>query len=294
MTSLTTSPESAVARPPGLALRFSGVVRAEWIKLTSLRSVRITLIVSVLAGLGLSSLIALAFSGSDLADGIPTDAASGVILMVATSSGPFLALILGVLGVLAISSEYSSGMILSTLAAVPRRTPVLFAKAAVLAAISAVTAFAVVLGGVLIAVAVFPDAAGALTSSTVLSGALGTVAYLALFVLFAFGIAGLLRSTAGSIAVVAGVAFVLPIAVNILGLTGWDWVPGVASLLPDALGGTLSQGVGDAAADVASALGGPSAEQTGPGFWGALLAMTAWAAIPVAGFAWAFQTRDAR
>ena len=283
-------PPSAGARPsaPRTAVRlgFGGVVRSEWIKLASLRSIRLTVLITVLAGLGLSGLMALLWSaevasgGTELFGSGP-EAAQGYLLFVATFAAPFLALVFGVLGVFAISSEYSSGMILSTLAAVPRRSPVFVAKGLVLALVSAAAAAILVAGGLGLAVAFMPDAAAQLGSVAVVTGALGTVAYLTLVALLAFGVAALLRSTAGGIAVVAGITFVLPIVAQVLALTGWEWVPAAAAYLPVELGARLSQGAAGAQVD-------------GPGYAAALLALAAWAAAAVLPAALAFQRRDAK
>lgn len=262
---------------------FGGIVRSERIKLSSLRSIRITLALTALSGLGMSALIALVWR-DNMMNATAASAADlqGYLLAAATFPAPFLALIFGVLGVFAISSEYTSGMILSTLAAVPRRTPVFVAKGLVLAAVSAITALVLVVGGMGFAVAMAPDSAAQLASVPVISGLLGTVAYLVLIALFAFGVAGLLRSTAGGIAVVAGVTFVLPVALQMLGMTGWAWVSTALDLIPISLGNTLSMGIADAAGT-----GGLS-------FWQALIAMAIWAAVTVLPAAMLFKRRDAK
>jgi len=259
------------------------VLRSERIKLASLRSIRITLATTLFLGLALSIMIAALWS-ADVGTGgvIPVDPLGyqSYLLMVATFSAPFLALVFGVLGVFAISSEYSTGMILSTLAAVPRRTPVLVAKAAVTAVVAAITAGILVVGGLGIGVAFLPLAAPELGSVAVISGALGTITYLACIALFAFGISALLRSTAGGIAVVAGVTFVLPVVFQVLSLLEWEWVLTVSNVLPAALGNTLAQGI---------------VEPTGGlSFWGALAAMLVWVAAALIPASIAFARRDAR
>ncbi|UOR03291.1 ABC transporter permease [Leucobacter allii] len=278
------APEPAAAGPrrrpatgPAHRLSFGGVLRSERIKLLSLRSIRITLLCTVLAGLALSAMMALIWKLEVVEIDGPA-ALQSYLLTVSTFASPFLALVIGVLGVFAITSEYSSGMILSSLAAVPTRRPVFLAKAIVTAALTAVTALALVLGGLVCAIAFLPAAAGELASLPVLTGALGTVAYLVLIALLAFGIAALLRSTAGGIAVIAGITFVLPIAFQMLGFTGWEWVSVVSAYLPASLGSSLAVGTG--AVD--------------PSFGIALLAMAVWAAAALIPAGVAFQRRDAR
>ncbi len=270
---------------PGPGQTFGGVLRSERIKLSSLLSVRLTLLITVLSGLGISTLMAVLMSG-EIRDGNAGMFSAGgeglqsYLLMSSTLSAPFLALIFGVLGVFAISSEYSSGMILSTLTAVPKRTPVFVAKALVLAALSALTAALLVLGGLAVAVLWLPDAAAQLGTTPVVSGALGTIAYLVLIALFAFGVAALLRSTAGGVAVVAGITFVMPIVFQVLSITGWEWVGTASMYLPTPLGGTLSQGL--------------TTMPMEPGYWVALTAMVIWAAVTVVPAAILFKRRDAR
>ncbi|QIK62160.1 ABC transporter permease subunit [Leucobacter viscericola] len=282
----TTGQTSRAANPhrsnePRPKLTFGGVVRSERLKLTSLRGVRLTILISILAGLGLSTLIAAQWTGNTDVSSASGDAAlQNYLLMVSTAAASFLALVFGVLGVFAVSSEYSSGMILSTLTAVPKRMRVAAAKSIVLGIIATVTALIVVAAGLLVAVAFAPDALGQLGSSVVISGALGTVAYLVLFALFAMGVAGLLRSAAGAIAVVTGVAFVLPVAFQMMSMTGWEWVVNAMNYLPVMLGNTLSQGVVEAT--------------SGPGYWGALVSMVIMAAVTLVPAAAIFARRDAR
>ncbi len=288
------APSQPPARPrtPGGArsagVTFAGVLRSERIKLTSLRSIKLTLIITVVVGIGLSAAIALLFSNEmRSAAGGSEGAAFGAgasdlqfyLLVVSTFAAPFLALIFGVLGVFAISSEYSSGMILSTLTAVPKRTPVFLGKAIVLAGVSALTALVLVAGGLAVALICYPASAAQLGSSMVVSGVLGTVAYLVLISLFAFGVSVLLRSTAGGIAVVAGVTFVLPIVFQVLTMTGWAWITTVSEYLPAQLGTVMSRGI----VDVAS----------GPTFWVATLAMIVWVAAVVLPAVGVFKRRDA-
>ncbi|WP_336659608.1 ABC transporter permease subunit [Leucobacter sp. USHLN153] len=300
-------PRPAAASPrPSVTRRatFGGVVKSERIKLFSLRSIKLTLGITVLFGIGLSALVAIVFSGElrDAATGggmgfLTTDDAGlrSYLMLVATVATPFLALIFGVLGVFSISSEYSSGMILSTLAAVPKRWPVFFAKGLVLALVAGVAAIVLTAGGLAAAVLCYPDAAPQLANGMVISGALGAVAYLVLTALLAFGVAALLRSTAGGIAVIAGLVFVLPIAFELLSMTGWEWVSELARFLPSQLGQVMGAGISESttSAAVDPAMG----ESTGPDpltFWGAFAAMGAWVVVFVAPAAVLFARRDAK
>jgi hypothetical protein len=130
----------------------------------------------------------------------------------------FGVLAIGVLGVLLITGEYTTGMIRSTMTAVPKRLPVLWAKTSVYAlvavAITVPAAFIAffagqaILSGQHIQIAFsHPGVPGAI---------LGAAGYLTLVGLFAMGLGAILRSTAAGIATFAGIMFVIPPLVSIL------------------------------------------------------------------------------
>src|ERR1022692_4123323 len=128
---------SAVLAPPPAApvtvarpVTQARVVRSEWTKLRGLRSTWYSALVTVLAIVGI---------GAGFAAGKPyrVSAAHPAVTAVSVSLfGILIAqLVIGVLGVLVFSSEYGTGMIRASLAVVPSRLPVLWAKLAVLAAL---------------------------------------------------------------------------------------------------------------------------------------------------------------
>ena len=126
-------------------------------------------------------------------------------------------LLLGTLGVLAITTEFSSGMIRATFAAVPRRPLVLAAKAAVLGAIALaageLSAFAAFLADQVVLKAPAPHAA--LGQPGVLRAVLRAGAYPALIALIGLGLGALIRHTAGAICALVGVLFVLPCCLSV-------------------------------------------------------------------------------
>ena len=142
----------------------------------------------------------------------------------------------GVLGVLLITSEYATGLIRTTLAAVPRRLPTLWGKAVVLAA-------AVVAVSVPAAVAVFlagQSILGRQHLSTsfgdpgVARAVIGSALYLAVAGLLGLALGALLRSAAGGIATLFGLLFAVPILVGFLPGSLSDeigkYLPGAAGL----------------------------------------------------------------
>lgn len=275
---------------PGFApkLTFGGVLKSERIKLTSLRSFRITIIITLLFGIGMGFLGAFAWTqilggdGTPLAS-LPPESLQNYLVGVGSSSSVFLSLIFGVLGVFSMSSEYSSGMILSTLTAVPKRTPVYVAKALTLTIIAVITALIVVAASTVTGIVFLPEAAGQLGTLTVISGLLGTVLYLVAVALIGFALAALLRSTAGGISVLVGITFVLPIGFQLLELTQWEWVGAVDGYLPMSIASKLSNGIVEVAADA-----------SGPQYWDSLVALLLWVAVPLVAGLFALKGRDAK
>jgi hypothetical protein len=140
MTATITDPRPAEqARPVDDTLRVTQlrVIKSEWIKLRSLRSTVITLSAAALILVLLGLVFAAVQSGQiTRPDGGP-GADVGLDPTAISLSGVMLAqLIVGTLGVMVTAGEYTTGMIRSSLAAVPRRLPVLWAKAIVLAAVT--------------------------------------------------------------------------------------------------------------------------------------------------------------
>ena len=195
------------------------VIRSEWIKLRSLRSTWSSLLATVVIIVGLGTLFS-ALRAHRFGQGSGANGRFGDFDPTLTSlRGVFLAqLAIGVLGVLVITGDDSTGMIHSSVAAVPARRPVLLAKAAVFA----LTAF-VVTGAS--AFAAFLLGQRALTS-THLQASLSTPAadraivgaalYLTMIGLLAVGIGFLIRSPAGGIATLFGIVLVLPLPAQAL------------------------------------------------------------------------------
>jgi ABC-2 type transport system permease protein len=188
---------------------FRTVAQMEWLKLRSVRSTWWTLLVFAVGMVGLAILVMRGQQHSASFD--PTnDSFAGLAIG---------QLALGVLGVLAVTSEFSSGMIRATFAAAPRRPLVLAAKAAVLAAVALVAgeimAFVAFGVGQAVLKSQFPHAA--LGQPGVLRAVLMAGAYPALIALIGLGLGAIIRHTAGAISAVVGVLFVLPLILLPLG-----------------------------------------------------------------------------
>ena len=135
-----------------------------------------------------------------------------------------------ILGVLTISTEYSTGMIRTTLTAMPRRAAVLAAKAAVLTGGVLLAGTLGVLGSVLAGGLILPGhgftpARGfgpmSLASGPVLRAACGSVLYLALIALLGLGIAALVRDSAVAIGLVLSLLYLSPIAAHLISNQIW-------------------------------------------------------------------------
>lgn len=258
---------SSSVRATGAAgrLSFDGVLRSEWIKLLSLRSIRWSIALMLVLSWAGAALMASAMAGSDF---VTPQSLPSLLVQAAALGSMFTVLIMGVIGVLAITSEHSSGLIRSTLTAVPTRTPVLVAKALVVAVLALGVGAVSVFGGALIAAVIFGDGAlGVLGEPAVLASLGGTTAYLVLATVLALGIGAMLRSSAGAISVVVTLLFVSTIVLQVLTMTGWEWVPQVSQWMPAELGTTLAQ------APIM-----PAEATVGVGYWAALGGLAAWAA----------------
>lgn len=283
MTEMTAAPAHSPAPVPDPVsgrLTFDGVLRGEWIKLLSLRSIRWSILAMLLLSWMGAGLLSFAMDSGEF---LTPEALPSLLVQAATFGSMFTVLIMGVLGVLSITSEYASGMILSSLTAVPRRTPLLLAKALSVAALGFLVGVLSSFGGGLIAASIY-GAGGfaALLESTVLVSLLGNALYLTLAALLALGVGALLRSSAGAISTIVTLFFVMTIVLQVMMMTGWEWLPVVADWMPANLGNTLS---------TVAMQGSPE-----PGtmtYWGALGGLAAWAAAALVPAAILFKTRDA-
>jgi len=202
--------------------RARDVLASEWIKLRSLRSTYLVLLFAAVAAMGIGYLVAHADATHWPTMSVAARAAFDPVDD--TFSGLGLAqLAFGALGVLAISSEYTTGLIRTTFAAVPRRRAVIAAKAAVVGVVT-------LLAGELIAFATFFTGQWALSAQHLdvtlahpgaLRGVLAAGFYLAVTAWVGIGLGTVIRHTAGAITAMVGVVFLLPTVIGALP-TPWD------------------------------------------------------------------------
>jgi len=268
MTATAAATPTAVARTASpRRLSFGHLLRSEWIKLTTLRSTWWSLAVAVVLSVGISALIAAA--SGNFPPGYP--AVSAIL-----SPTQFTMLVAGILGAIVITGEYSTGMIRSTLTAEPRRGAVVLAKAVVVSLLMAATtvvtyAIAIVVTAPLLKEGIDWSA----PDRSVVPLLLGVLSMVA-FTLLGLGFGFVVRNGAGAIAVTVGVLFVLPIVFNLFSLAGdgWHWLVDLSRYLPMNAAASLTSAGND--------------DLVPP-----LLALAAWAIVPLVG-GWALlRARDA-
>lgn len=263
-------------RPSGdLRVTLPRVLRMEWIKLWSLRSTIYTLAITALLTIGIGTLIASVISTAD--DGPGTDD-FGDPAAISLNGVMLAALAIAALGVLMSTSEYASGMIRATLAAVPARLPVLWAKAIVFAAVSFVLMFATSLVAFLAGQAILSSRgfdSVTLSDPGVFRAVVGAAVYLTGAGLIGLAVGALLRNTAGAITTVVGALFVLPILIQLLPAS---WNDTISPYLPSNAAGSFM------AVDAAS----PSLSA-----WPGLAVFAGYIAVLLAGAAVLLRRRDA-
>ena len=218
------------ARETALKVTQWRVIVSEWIKIRSLRSTVYTLLAAVVVVVGFGVIAALTSTGAITTGNGGGDVGTDPVAISLT--GVTLAqLVIGVLGVLVITADYSTGMIRSTLAAVPKRLPVLWAKAGVLAVVTSVPMLAAVFAAFLTGQAILSGDGGVtLTDPGVLRAVLGSVGYLAGVALLGLATGAIIRITAGAIAAFVGALLLLPPLLSAVLPSGWGDT--VVSYLP--------------------------------------------------------------
>jgi ABC-2 type transport system permease protein len=212
------------------------VVRSEWTKFWSLRSTWWTALTSLLFTVGLGVILAADAAGEAKSSELPADVAFR-----AEVGNIFTQLAVAALAVLLFSGEYGTGMIRSSMSAVPKRLPVLWGKLAVfVAAVLPLTAFASLasfyLGQVVWRSQGRP--AVGLGDHEVLQIVLGSALYVTVAGVCAFAIGALLRTTAAGITTVVGLFFVVPVTMTEMPQRFAD----ASKYLPSNAGGALWHG----------------------------------------------------
>ncbi len=273
MATMTTSDVRLSALPPASGhAGLRGVIASEFTKIRSVRSTYWTIAALIIVCVGFATIV-----GFGMASNIHnqpwnkagTDGTQSILT-------PFLfigQLIIAVIGAMVITSEYSTGMIRTSLTAIPRRGTVYLGKLIVLTSVtlvvSLVTSFLAFFAGSLplsgsgVAGSLFhnvtipanvnmspgPNGPGngppsytfvgtdVITPAHVLMAIIGSALFVTVVALIAFGLGAIIRHTAGAISSVFGLMFVVSIIIQVLPDT-WRW--DIMRFFPDAAGRVLS------------------------------------------------------
>ena len=210
---------------------FARAVGSEWIKIRSLRSTWITsaiaIVTSVLIGAGLTIGMGKTAEYADTAR---------YSLIAGTTLGQ---IVVAVLAALMITGEYSSGQIRSSLAAVPHRGRLLWAKALVISFVAFLLGSLSTLLSWAISAPFLGEHAGSLTDAHYLGFFWGSGLAYAGIALMTLGLGFLLRSTAGSLTVVTVLLFVIEIPLGLMAMK-WEWATKIIGLLPGRVAGAVT------------------------------------------------------
>jgi len=263
---------------PGRWASTRDALRAEWTKARTITSTTWLLVTSIVLNVALGAGVVAAVPYQAGANQDPTKLA-----LTGIEVGQALIVILAVLS---IDGEYSTGMICTTLTAIPRRTTVLAAKATLLTCLVFLAGAVAVLGSLLIGRLVLPGhgftpvhgyAVLSLTNWLTLRAAVGSVLYLDLIALLSLGIAAAVRDSAGSIGVVLGLLYLFPILTDLV--TDPDWQRHLQQISPMTAGLAIQA--------TTNLRGRP----IGP--WTGLGVLAAWAAAALLAGGLLFRLRDA-
>ncbi|MCL2465042.1 MAG: ABC transporter permease, partial [Micrococcales bacterium] len=266
----------------GGRVTFARVLHAEWIKFWSLRSTwwilgattAVTIGFAALSGVALRAANTIAnnanAANSPQGNGQMRAQLSTALSQVYSTDVLQMGAIIGqvviaILGILLITNEYSSGMIRATLAAVPRRTSVLWSKALAVGVVAFLLSFVASWIGLLVAsplVSSFAQHNEFSVQALHVTAGIGLVT--ALIVIFALAVGALLRNGGGAIGVVLGIMFVLTILLQEL---PWQWSKDLGQYLPNVAGSNIFS----LSIDTTQALP----------FWSSLFVTLAWAFIPL-------------
>jgi ABC-2 type transport system permease protein len=253
------------------------VARSEWTKLWSVRSTRWSLLGAVVSMIALGIAVS-AVQMSRWSSLSPRDRSAFDAIDVGVSGYHLAQLAIGVLGVLVISGEYSTGMIRSSLMAVPKRLPVLWAKLGVFSAVTFVLmlAAAFVSFFAVQAIVTSHQLDHGLGDPHALRAVVGTALFLTMLGALGVGLGALIRNTAGGIAAFVGLLFVLP---GVTALLPASIADAITPYLPLNAGTTVATSTFDSAHHLST--------------WGGFAVFCGYTAVIVAAAAVGLARRDA-
>ncbi|MFI5667473.1 ABC transporter permease subunit [Streptomyces sp. NPDC051704] len=256
-------------------MAFTAVLQSEWTKIRTVASTSWTLatafLITVAMGAGLCAAVNATF------EDLPKDQQVTFDATQMSFSGMLLGqLAILVFGAMVVGSEYSTGMIRTSLAAVPRRGSLLLGKVTAATALALVVGLATGFVSFFLGQSILGDHGIGLDGDNVLRAVIGVGLYMALLALFAIGVSMMLRNTAASIAILISFVLILPIVLSVV-----DATRKIAYYLPSQSGSAIMQTVPAGSSDV----------PYGP--WGGLGIMALWVLAAVLGGYLVLKKRDA-
>jgi ABC-2 type transport system permease protein len=250
-----------------------GALRSEFTKIRSVRSTYWTLLAMVVVSVGFGALASYGATRNPQPPPFDSTAQSLGGLYISQ-------LVIAVLGVLTISSEYSTRMISTTLTAFPRRGMLIAAKGIVFGAITLVSSLITCFASFFVGQAIMSShhISTTLSQPHVLRAVIGGALFLTAVGLLAFGLGLLLRHSAGAISAAVGLLFVVSILIHLL---PQSWQVHVDKWMP-ALAGSQIWAVVPATGPI-------------PSFapWTGFAVLCGWAAVFIAAGMYLFRNRNA-
>ncbi|MFB6616717.1 ABC transporter permease subunit [Streptomyces sp. NPDC056367] len=256
---------------------FPAVLQSEWTKIRTVASTTWSLISALVVTVGISAALCAVINNSF--DGMAPQERATFDPTLASFAGMTLGqLAMIVFGVLVVGTEYSSGMIRTSLAAVPRRAEFLFGKLTVATGLALVVGLVTSFLSFFLGQAILGDRSIAISEPNVLRAVIGAGLYMAMIALFSMGVATILRSSILSLGILMPFFFLVS---NILGAV--EATRKVAQYFPDQAGGKIMQ-------VVPGAMGSDPAPYSA---WGGFGIMVLWTLAAVLGGYLVLKKRDA-
>jgi ABC-type transport system involved in multi-copper enzyme maturation permease subunit len=255
----------------------SGILRSEWTKIKSVRSTAWSLLALFVATVGIGALTSAANASSAHQGGFR--GGNGIFDPVAISLAGLLfgQLAIGVLGILVVTAEYSTGTIRATFAAVPNRVLVLVSKILVFGVLALLTSEISSFVAFFVGQAILARSGVSATLSTpgALRAVIGGGLYMTVLALLALGLAAMLRHSAAAITTFVAILLVLPLIVTALPAS---YVNSISRYLPANIGVTMISIF-------------PQPHEFSP--WAGFALLCGYAVVALAVGGWLMATRDA-
>ncbi|MER7340735.1 ABC transporter permease subunit [Streptomyces sp. NPDC000075] len=256
---------------------FPAVLRSEWTKIRTVASTTWTLASALVVTVGLGALLC-SFAASRFKDMNAAERLTFDPIMISFAGMSLGQLAMIVFGVLVVGTEYSTGMIRTSLAAVPRRGSLLLGKLTVAAALALAVGLATSFLSFFLGQAILGDHGTGLGREHALRAVIGAALYMALIALFSMGVTTALRSSILALGILMPFFFLIS---NIL--HAFASTRKVAQYFPDQAGSKIMETVPDAMNQV----------QAPYGPWGGLGIMVLWVLAALAGGYLVLRKRDA-